>query len=97
MEGQSGATGLQLKVISFWPKLTRAKETASGGGNGPTLILIKSVCINKKVMMHSNYYSYLSMHIRISSIVLKIAICDPLSLAHSMIRPIKSVLKVTLS
>ena len=31
MEGQSGATGLQLNVISFRPKLTRAKEISSGG------------------------------------------------------------------
>ena len=34
MEGQSGATGLQLKVISFGPKLTRAKKISSGGGKG---------------------------------------------------------------
>ena len=37
MEGQSGAIGLQLNVISFRPKLTRAKEISSGGGNGPAL------------------------------------------------------------
>ena len=50
MEGQSGATGLQLKVISFGPKLTRAKEIASGGGNGPALIVIK---MHKKVVTHN--------------------------------------------
>jgi hypothetical protein len=32
--GQSGATGLQLKVISFGPNLSISKEIASGGGNG---------------------------------------------------------------
>ena len=35
-------------------------------------------------------------HLHRSSIVLKTAICDLLSLAHSMVRPIKSELKTTL-
>ena len=45
--GQSGATGFQLKVISFGPELTRAKEISSGGGNG-TVTAFGNYCINKQ-------------------------------------------------
>ena len=38
---------------------------------------------------------YNSYHVRMSSVVLEIPICDPLSLAHSMPLPIKSVLRMT--
>ena len=47
MEGQSGATGLQLNVISFQPKLTRAKEISSGGGNGTAF----GISMNKNMVM----------------------------------------------
>ena len=94
MEGQSGVTGLQLNVISFRPKLTRAKEISSGGGNG-TAFYAFGISMNKNIII----VIYNSYHIRMSSVVLKIPIrfCDPLLLAHSMTLPIKSELRMTLS
>ena len=91
MKGQLGATGLQLNVISFRPKLTRAKEILSGGGNGTAF----GISMNKNIII----VIYNSYHIRMSSVVLKIPIrfCDPLLLAHSMTLPIKSELRMTLS